>query len=134
MPQENVEVVLGIHAAFSRGDLEGFLALWDPAAEYRAAITDAIEGEAGAFRGHDGLRRWWAELDDLYVDLSTEVVEVRDAGEQVAVGFIIRGRGRGSGLADEQPLGQVVRVREGKVVEARDYFNREDAFAAIGPE
>ena len=54
MSQENVEVVLRLHEAFSRGDLDGLLAECEPEATYRAAITQAVEGEAGDFRGHAG--------------------------------------------------------------------------------
>jgi ketosteroid isomerase-like protein len=61
-----VEVVRQVHAAFGRGDLEAFLSCWQPDAKYRAAITQMVEGEAGDFHGHDGLRRWWRDLHDLY--------------------------------------------------------------------
>ena len=50
MSQENVEIVRQVHAAISRRDLRGFLSLWHPECEYRAAITQAIEGEDALFR------------------------------------------------------------------------------------
>ena len=57
MSHDNVELVLRTHAAFSRADLEGFLAGYHPEAEYRAAVTQATEGDAGDFQGHEALRR-----------------------------------------------------------------------------
>ena len=132
MSQDNVELVLRTHAAFSRADLEGFLAGYHPEAEYRAAVTQAVEGDAGDFKGHAGLRRWWRDLHDLYENLKTEVVEVLDLGERVVVVFIVSGRGRGSGIEDGQELAQVVTVTQGKIVVIRDYLSRAEALAAVG--
>ena len=132
MSQDNVELVLRTHAAFSRADLEGFLAGYHPEAEYRAAVTQAVEGDAGDFKGHAGLRRWWRDLHDLYENLKTEIVEVLDLGERVVVVFIVSGRGRGSGIEDGQELAQVVSVTQGKIVVIRDYLSRAEALAAVG--
>jgi ketosteroid isomerase-like protein len=133
MSQENVEVVMKLHDAFSRGDLEGVLSGWHRECEYRAAMTQVVEGEDAVFRGHDGLRRWWQELQDLYDELGTEVLDVRDVGDRVVVTFLIRGRGKGSGIyLDGQELAQVVTLRQGKVAEARDYFNHAEALEAVG--
>ena len=132
MSQENVELVLKIHKAVIHGDLEGLLSGAHPNAEYRAATQQAIEGEGSVFRGHDGIRRWFGELHDLYEDLETEILEVRDFGDLVVVVFLVRGRGRGSGVTLEQSLAQLVTLQQGKVIEIREYFSREDALAAVG--
>jgi ketosteroid isomerase-like protein len=129
-----VEIARNGHAAFSRRDLDGFLSVWHPEAEYRAAITQAVEGESGVFRGHDGIRRWWRELDELYEDVSTEVLEARDFGERVFVAFVIHGRGKASGLITDQLLAQILTMREGKIVDVRDYLGREEALKAVGLE
>ena len=125
-------MVLRLHAAVIRGDVDGVLSESHPEAEYRAATQQAIEGEEGVFRGHEGLRRWFRELHDLYEDLSSEVLEVRDLGERVVVVFVVRGRGTSSGITLEQSLAQVVTVREGKAIEVREYFSRDEALAAVG--
>lgn len=132
MSQENEELVLELHRAFNRGDLEGLLSGWHPEAEYRSAIHQVVEGEAGVFRGHDGIRRWWRDLHDLNEELRSEVLEVRDLGERLVVVFVIRGRGTSSGITLETPLAQVVTVRQGKVIEACDYFSRAEALEALG--
>ena len=125
MSQENVDLVLKIHAAVIQGDLEGLLSGVHPKAAYLAATQQAIEGEGSVFRGHDGIRRWFRELHDLYEELETEILEVRDLGDQVVVVFLVRGRGTGSGVTLEQSIAQVVTLRQGKVIEMREYFSRE---------
>ena len=132
MSQENVELVLKIHRAVIQGDLEGLLAGVHPNAEYRPATQQAIEGEGSVFRGYEGIRRWLSELHDLYEDLNSEILEVRDPGDRVVVVFLVRGRGAGSGVTLEQLLAQVVTLRQGKVIEIREYFSREEALEAAG--
>jgi ketosteroid isomerase-like protein len=134
MSQENVDVVLALHAAVSRWDLDGVLALAHPQVEYRSAIQQAMEGEGSVFRGPAGIRRWFGELQDLYEYLESEVQEVHDFGERVVIVFVVSGRGAGSGIVLEQPLAQVVTVRQGQIVSVHDYFSREEALAAVGAE
>jgi ketosteroid isomerase-like protein len=132
MSQANVEVVLELHAAVTRGDLDGVLSLAHPEVVYRSAIQQAMEGEGSVFRGLAGIRRWFGELQDLYDYLESEVLEMHDFGERVVIVFVVRGRGAGSGIILEQPLAQVVALRQGQIIEVRDYFSREDALGAVG--
>jgi ketosteroid isomerase-like protein len=130
MASENVEVVLALHKAVTQGDLDGVLSLAHPKVEYHSAIQQAMEGEGSVFRGPDGIRRWFEELQDLYEYLESEVLEVQEFGERVMIAFVVRGRGAGSGVVLEQPLAQVVTARQGKIVGVRDYFTREEALEA----
>ena len=132
MAQKNVEIVLRIQEAVARGDVDGFLAEVHPDGEYRAAIQQAMEGDDVVIRGHEGLRRWLGDLHDLYEQLETQVLEVRDVGDQVVIAFVVRGRGRGSGVTLEQPLAQVVTLEDGKAINVRDYFSADEAFEAVG--
>ena len=71
-------------------------------------------------------------MDDLYANLSSEILEVRDLGERLVVVFVIRSDAKGSGVAGEETLAQVVTVREGKIVQVRDYLSPEEALEAVG--
>jgi ketosteroid isomerase-like protein len=130
MASENVELVLELHAAVTRGDLDGVLSLAHPDVEYRSAIQQAMEGEGSVFRGLAGIRRWFGELQDLYEYLESEVREVHEFGDRVVIVFVVSGRGAGSGITLEQPLAQMVTVRQGQIIEVRDYFTREEALEA----
>jgi ketosteroid isomerase-like protein len=132
MSQANVELVMKVHTAVIQGDLEGLLSVAHPNAEYRAATQQAIEGEGTAFRGHDGICRWFRELHDLYEDLDSDILEVRDLGDQVVIVFLVRGRGTASGVTLEQSLAQVVTLQQGKVIGIREYFTREEALEGVG--
>jgi ketosteroid isomerase-like protein len=127
-----VDVVRLLYGAFNRGDLDEFLTYWDPDCTYHSAVHQLLEGDAAAFRGHDGIRRWWDDLHALYEDLRTELRETSDLGDEVLVEFEISGRGAGSGILGAETLGQLVTVSGGRVLAARDYPSREDALTAQG--
>ena len=78
------------------------------------------------------MARWLRELHELYEDLTSEILELRDVGGPVLVVFVVRARGTGSGITLEQTLAQVVTVRQGQVTEVREYFSREEALEALG--
>jgi ketosteroid isomerase-like protein len=90
-----------------------------------------MEGEGAVFHGHDGIARWLADLHELYEGIESRVLEVRAVGDQVAVAFVVRGTARLSGITLEQPLAQLVTLRDGKAIEVRDYGTREEAFAEL---
>jgi hypothetical protein len=91
-----------------------------------------VEGKAGDFHGHDGLRRWWRDLHGLYDDLHTTLLEMRDLGDRVFVVFEIEGPGKGSRMTRVERLAQLVSVRDARLGEVRDFLSREEALQAAG--
>ena len=130
MSQENVEIVRRSLQAYADGDVEEMLACIDPEGELQSAIIGGAEGRV--YRGHDGLRRWFAETQESFEDLKTELTEFCDLGDRV-VGFgHIHARGRESGLELDSATGWVFDLRAGKVVRALGFLSREDALEAAG--
>ena len=88
--------------------------------------------DAGSYHGIDGVRtltRGWVEAFD---ELNTELDNVIDAGDCVVVSLRFRGKVRGGEQTVELPESQVWRLRDGKVVEVRDFATESDALAAAG--
>jgi hypothetical protein len=54
MSEENVELVHRLADAFNQHDLDAFLGLIDPQAEFVSRIVELEGGEP--YRGHDGMR------------------------------------------------------------------------------
>ena len=59
MAEENAEVIREMLNAFSRGDVDGVLASFDPRCELREPPEMV---ETAAYHGHDGIRAWMANL------------------------------------------------------------------------
>ena len=126
MSQENVAVMEAAYAAITRGDLEAFLALADPDIEFRSLIAEA---EGHAFRGHEGVRRWWdSVIRSLAVQPRPEQIEgFRDRG-------ITRLRLAGSvaGVEVPQTMWMSWRVRGGMIIWWETFRSESEALKAAG--
>jgi hypothetical protein len=110
MSHENVRLAHLVIDAFNRRDLDGFLALMDPdvAAQSRLA---AMEGE---YTGHDGTRRWWADLLEAMPDLTVEVERVDLRGDFTVATLCLSFSGPRPALGSN--LWHVAQWRNGKVM------------------
>src|SRR6187431_3087247 len=98
MSQENVDLFRRSVDVFNRRDLDAYLALMDDDVE---CIPRAAAMEGGDhYHGHDGVRRWWKDLFDIFPDFTVEAVEVRDLGDLTLAALRSLGHGAGS----EAPL------------------------------
>jgi hypothetical protein len=52
----------------------------------------------------------------------------------VVISFVVRATGRGSELTLEQPLTQLVTLRDGKAIEVREFLSQEEALEAVASE
>jgi ketosteroid isomerase-like protein len=129
MSQENVEFVLAAFDAWNRGDHDAFVDAWAEEAEFWP-FRAQIEGRA--YRGHDELRSFIAEVAEEWEELRFEVDEIRDAGEQMAGRGRLRARGRASGAEVNAQFGFVGGVRDRKVVYGRFFSNPAQALEAAG--
>lgn len=130
MSRENVDLALLLYEVFNRRDLDGALALMDDAVEIEPRLG-ALEGN---YRGHEGVRQWWANLLDFLPDYTAEVEELHDLGE-MTLGRI---RGRGHGAASTAPVvetwWQSIRWRDGKCIWWRNFATEAEALEAMGLE
>ena len=135
MSQENVELVYRGLDAFNRRDLDAFLALIDPQAEFVSRIVELEGGEP--YRGHDGMRSWWENLLGVFPDFSVEVEEVRDLGDVTVAQVCVRGHGSHGmevGSPMEQTQWQVTQWRDRKAIWARICTSEAEAIEAAGLE
>jgi ketosteroid isomerase-like protein len=128
MSEANVERLRHALDAFNRRDLDAFLALVDDDVEYvpRAAAME------GSHHGHDGIRRWWEDMFDVWPDLTSQLVEVRDLGDLTIAAVHFRGQGAGSDIPLDETSWQVNRWRRGKCVWWRGFATRAEALEAVG--
>jgi len=132
MSEENVEVVRQALAAYARGDIEEGLSYLHPEGELHSAVIGSAEGKV--FRGHDGIRTWFAELGETFEEMTTELTEYRDLGDRVVAFGHIHARGRESGLELDSPTGWVMTLRDGKVLKAEGFLSRSETLEAAGLE
>ena len=112
MSEENVELALRAYDTFNRRDLDAFLELMadDVHAESRLAAVE------GGYHGHEGVRRWWRNLLEIFPDYATEAEDVRDLGGVTLTCLLTRAHGVASDTPLVERLWQPIRWRDGKCV------------------
>ena len=134
MSQEDIAAFRRTIDAYNRGDLEGFIESFDPSVEWRALTGVMFGTEATVYRGHDGIRRFWRELDEAFAEAQIEFLDARDLGDRIVAVGRLRIRGKASGVETESPLAWVVDFTAGKVSRMRDYDPAQALEAAGLPE
>ncbi len=132
MSQENVEIVQGMLERFSTGDVEGWLDYWAREAEWTAVGFGAVEGGERVYRGHDGLRRFHADLLETFAEIRVDASDFRDLGERVFALGKLKAKGATSGAAFATPMAWLFEVRDRKIVRGRDYLDQQQALEAAG--
>ena len=114
--------------ALDRGDMEAFLRHVDEDVVWIAARS-AVEG---AYVGHDGMRKFFADNDENFEVFEPDFREVRDLGDRILVVGTIHIRGRGSTVETDIPVAGVFTFKHGKLVRWEDFRDRELALEAAG--
>ena len=113
----DVDTVRAIYAAFARWDLDGMLAHVGPDVEVIAVGTAQRIGRAEPYRGHDGLREYFADAARVWDELTLHADDMRAAAGGVVV------FGHVTGIAGGEPVSRRViwtwQVRDGKAVALR---------------
>jgi ketosteroid isomerase-like protein len=125
----NVQRVRELNAAFNARDIATMKSGCDPEVE----IHSYLQFRGGAYRGHQGLREWLADVEDAFEGFESEIEEIVAVGdERVWDHCVIRTRGAASGASIDREIWHVTTFREGKVVRWESYFDEQSANAAAG--
>jgi ketosteroid isomerase-like protein len=85
------------------------------------------------YHGHDGVRRFVAEIDDQFEEWHNSIDEFRDArGERLLALGAIHFRGRASGVEFDQPMAWLVTFAGDQVTELRLIHDHAQALEAAG--
>jgi ketosteroid isomerase-like protein len=124
----NLDVVRAGIAAFNSGDVEAVIRITEPHIEFipmRAPVQ-------GAYRGHDGIREFFADNAQNFDVFHLHCEELHESGDQVVQIGTVRVRGKGSGVDVTVPSATLMTIRDGKVVRFEELREREKALAAAG--
>jgi len=130
MSQENVEVVKSLFAAFAERDFDTAAIVMHPQVEIRPAIVGGPERTV--YRGLDGNRQFWDDIDAAWSEFVIEVEEFRDLGEQVLALGRATAHAPGSDITLDQAGGWVADLRDGRISRFRSFSTRQEALEAAG--
>ncbi len=127
MSQENVEVAKQAVEAFRQDNLDRFLSYIHPEVEWYPRLGE-LEGD---HHGHDAVRRWWADLFEVFPDWSPTIREVRDPDDFVLFHVDVAASGAGSGLGLDEDFWQVAEFQGGRIVWYRVCSTEQEALEAV---
>jgi ketosteroid isomerase-like protein len=122
---DNVELVKRSFEAISAWDIEGLLRLYHPEIELLPLTGTRVD--SGGYRGHEGVRAYLAEAEDLWEVLEPEGSRYEDLGDRVVVGGTCRVRGRVSGAETSPTCAWMIGVDDGLIVSHRAFSTYEEA-------
>lgn len=130
MPSENAGLARSFCGAFNRRDLGAVLALMHEDVRIEPRIG-SLEGD---FVGHEGVRRWWAQLLTAFPDYLVSIEEIQDFDE-LTLGRL---QGRAHGAASTTPVvetwWQAITWRGAKCSRWRNFATESEAFETVQRE
>jgi ketosteroid isomerase-like protein len=85
-------------------------------------ISDAVQG----------MTVWVESARETFTDVRIEPTEIIDAGEAVAAGMHITGKGALSGIGVDAEYFYAFRLRQGKIIAATTYLTWRETLKAVG--
>src|SRR6188472_3474140 len=135
MSQENVELIRTWYLQFPALNSEAldfmYEQVWDSAIDWRAMA--GAPDDLGPIEGRDAMRRYLEEGLELFEDVAMEAEEIIDGGEdRVIVVLRFTGRARLSGVETELRFAILYMLRDGRIVQGREYATKEESLEAAG--
>ena len=133
MSQENVEIAKRGIDAYTEDDVGSFAEVVTADFEWFPALPSTVEGEGyRGYRGREGIEAYFDDIRSTWEAFRVIGDELRDLGGSVLVLGRAEGRGRGSGVQVDTPLGIVFDFCRTKVRRARAYLDHGEALRAAG--
>jgi ketosteroid isomerase-like protein len=129
MSQENVETVRRIYEHLNRGDVEAVVELCDD--DFMMDMTERVFNPE-TYKGHDGIRRFYEGVKDVWESYRWDVEEARVADDSVVAMLHCRGQSREGGPGVDGRVAWLWRFQGGSPVYLRFYRERAKALEAVG--
>jgi len=129
MSDKDLEIIRAGVEALNRGDVDGLAEALDPDVEL-VPLRAVLDGTV--YRGHEGMRRWLADMGEDWTRFELDLQEVRELeGGQVLVRATMRLRGK-SGVALDSSAAWLCELRGGRVSRIQFFADADSALAASG--
>lgn len=129
--RSNIELVRAKYEAAAKGDFAGWISSFTADATFEEPASLPY---GGVYRGHAGLREVSAALAVYWAQLRLEIEGAIEEGDSVVVTARARGRSRASDRPLDQPLIEVLRIRDGLIASSRVFLDSAAVLEVLGYE
>lgn len=124
-------VVTASYEALNRGDIDAAMEALAEDAEWHE--SGAVPGAGGHYEGRESIRTFLTDFLASWESFDQEIVEVREAGERIAVFIHLTAVGAGSSAKVDARYAHVWTMRGGRGARVDAFYDRDGALAAINP-
>jgi ketosteroid isomerase-like protein len=128
--ESDSELIARMLRAWNGNDVEVLLEVFDPEVEMRPALSTFLASTV--YRGHDGVRDWYAETNEPWAQLQAEPERFIDAGGRTLVIITLHARVPEGRVDLDARIAHVVTIRDGKIVRLDGYDEPDRALADVG--
>jgi ketosteroid isomerase-like protein len=131
-----MQQVRDLYSAFGQMPIASFVEQFAAADVELKPVPDWAVLSSGeeVWRGHDAVIRSLEELESVVGQLSAELLELVDVGDEALAAIQLRGAGRESGAGVELPVWHLIELgSDDLITRMRSFPAAADAYAAVGP-
>lgn len=128
MAAGDAEVVRGGFEALRDGGVEALLEFIHP--DFETTTPAGLAAEPDTYRGHEGIRRWFNSFHEAMDDVRFDADEFVEESRRVVVPFVLRARGRTTGIEAAQRAVMVWEVEDGLARRVEVFRSLEEARAS----
>jgi ketosteroid isomerase-like protein len=130
---QDLELVRSMLETLNESGVEAALDRIHP--DFEGITPPELSPEPDTYRGHEGIRRYFAGFEGVMDEVRWEADELMEAPDgRVVAGIRLVTRSVATGLELELPVWQLCTLRDGMVVRIEGFAKREDALRAAGIE
>jgi ketosteroid isomerase-like protein len=131
LSQEDIDLFWRGMNAFNERNIDEFLPMFDEEIEF-FPLRSAIEGP---YKGHTGMRKWWADTAENWETFRIEADKLHDLGDgRLVAAGVIHAKGKGGGVPLDIPTSWLLELRNGRWAKVKFFFDRDEAFKLVGLE
>jgi ketosteroid isomerase-like protein len=132
MPKSREETARRLFDAFNRRDLQAGLDLVHPEIVFQP-VSGAVMAAGEPYCGHEGIRRYFSDVDTYWQSLTVHPVHLRAAGQAVVALGRVDGRGS-AGVLEGVATTWVLKFKDGLVIHAQVFSDERLAREALGAQ
>ena len=130
MTGSDADLITRMLHEWNEGDVDALAQVFDPEVEVRPALSTFLASMV--YRGHEGIREWYAETNEPWAQLQAEAERFVAAGDRTVVIVALHARVSGSEIDVAARIAHVVTVRDGRILRLDGYDEPDKALAAVG--
>lgn len=130
--RSNEDVVARLFDAFSKSEIEQALAFLHPQVVFQP-MTAEVTRAGEPYCGHEGIRRYAADVEAQWDELTLHPTQIRAAGKAVVALGLVSGSGH-AGSFEDAPTTWVFKFKDGLVIHAQIFSEARHVFEALGAE